>query len=173
MTPPQGDLFDKYDKALELAAKFEQNFVELGRLLHYLQDHNPNLFKGVFTETALSRRKAYYLARLARQIEKLTIPDQLLIDVGWTKVAVIGLHLTKSNWKDLIKLAKQRTVRELKIIVEGGTPVPGTRCVLLYLKPRQYAIFAKAIVHNGGKENGVGLANKERALMNLIAKAET
>jgi hypothetical protein len=76
MTTSQDNLFDKYEDALELASKFEENFVELGRLLRFLQDHNPNLFKGVCKETGLSPRKAYYLASLARQIEKLAIPDK-------------------------------------------------------------------------------------------------
>ena len=163
--------FDVYEDALELASKYEENFVELGRKLRYLLDHTPNLFKGVCKETTLSPRKAYYLARLAKQIEKLGIPDQALIDVGWTKVAAIGLDFTKANWRELLKHAKEHNVRDLKIIAQGGKPVPGTRCVLLYLKPAQYEKFAKAILANGGKANGPGLANTERALMAIVAKA--
>ncbi len=170
MTPSQDRLFDAYEDALELASKFEENFVELGRLMRYLQDHNHNLFKGVCAKTVLDPRKAYYLARMARQIERLGIPDQQLIDLGWTKVAAIGLHFTKANWRELIKLAQRHTVRDLKIIVQGGTPVPGTRCVLLYLKPQQYELFAKAILQHGGEAKGPGLKNTERALMTLIQK---
>src|SRR5271155_3212970 len=171
--PGMDDIFDAYEDALELAFEFEENFVELGRKLRYLQDNNHNLFKGVCFKTVLAPRKAYYLARMARQIEKLGIPDQQLIDLGWTKVAAIGLHLTKANWRELLNLARRHTVRDLKIVAEGGRPVPGTRCVLLYLKPGQYEAFAKAILQHGGKAKGPGLKNTERALMNLIAKAET
>ena len=83
------------------------------------------------------------------------------------------MHLTKANWKELIKLAQQHTVRDLKIIMSGGTPIPDTRCVLLYFKPRQYDLFAKAVFQNGGIANGTGLKNKERALLKIIEKAMT
>ncbi len=72
------ELYKAYDDALELASKFEENFVELGRRLRLLQDNNQNLFKGVCAKTGLDLRKAYYLASMARQIDKLSIPDQQL-----------------------------------------------------------------------------------------------
>ena len=62
------ELYKAYDDALELASKFEENFVELGRRLRLLQDNNQNLFKGVCAKTGLDLRKAYYLASMARQI---------------------------------------------------------------------------------------------------------
>jgi hypothetical protein len=166
------DEIDKaYEDALQLAFKMEDNFLALARKLRFLQDHNPNLFKEVCFKSGTDSRKAYYLTRISRQIEKLRIPDQQLIDVGWTKVEVIGPHLTKENWKQLVMLARENTVRNLKIVMEGGKPVPGTRCVLLYFKPRQYEVFAKAILQHGGHPNGQGLANTQRALLNLIKKA--
>jgi len=165
------DIFEAYEEAIDLASKYEENFLELGRKLRFLQDNNHNLFKGVCKETGLDPRKAYYLARMSRQIEKLGIPDQQLIDVGWTKVTVIGLHLGKANWKGLLKLAHEHSVRDMKILMQGGTPVPGTRCVLLYFKPLQYEVFAKAVLQHGGNLSGQGLTNTERALLNLIKKA--
>jgi hypothetical protein len=43
---------------------------------------------------------------------------------------------------------------------------------MLYLKPQDYARFAKAIVNHGGKAQGSGLLGKERALMRIIDAAE-
>jgi hypothetical protein len=54
---------------------------------------------------------------------------------------------------------------------QGGRPVPGTRRVLLYFKPREYEAFAGAIVKHGGAASGPCLTNKEQALLNLIQKS--
>lgn len=102
------DEIDKaYEDALQLAFKMEDNFLALARKLRFLQHHNPNLFKEVCFKSGMESRKAHYLTRISRQIEKLRVPDQQLIDVGWTKVEVIGPHLTKENWKQLVKLARE------------------------------------------------------------------
>lgn len=165
------ELYKAYDDAIELASKFEENFVELGRRLRLLQDNNQNLFKGVCAKTGLDLRKDYYLVSMARQIDKLPIPDEQLIAIGWTKASAIGMYLTKANWKELIKLAEQHTVRDLKIIMSGGKPIPNARCVLLYFKPRQYDLFAKAVLQHGGQASGSGLTNTVPALMKIIEKA--
>jgi hypothetical protein len=44
--------------------------------------------------------------------------------------------------------------------------------VVLFFKPRHYETFATAVLENGGKANGAGLLNKERALINVIEKAK-
>jgi hypothetical protein len=165
------DLFEVFDEAVQLASSVEDNFLQLARRLRKLQDHNSNLFKGVCSQTGLGRRKAFYLAKIARQIEDLAIPDPQLAAIGWTKVEAIGKHLTKVNWQNLLALAHEHSVHDLKIVMKGGRPIPGTRCVLLYLKPSHYALFANAIVKHGGRIKGVGLAGKERALLALIEKA--
>ena len=166
------DLFTVFDEAVELASSVQENFLELGRRMLYLNNHNRNMFKGVCFKTGLDRRKAIYLASIALQVEELAIPDKQLLVLGWTKVEAIGKHLTKTGWKDVLALAKVYSVRELKVIVKGSMPVPGTRCVLLYLMPSQYELFAEVVVKHGGKAKGAGLTGKELALSSFIEKTK-
>jgi hypothetical protein len=41
-------------------------------------------------------------------------------------------------------------------------------CVQLYLSPREYQQLEKAILKNGGKQKGGGLAGKEAAIMRIV-----
>ena len=132
MTIDQQDVFEK---AIDLATKAEENFIELGQLLRQLQDQDRDLFRQVCEYSQLDLRKAYYLAGIDRQIGGLQIPSALLLKVGWTKVQIIGPHLDADNWPSLVAVAAERSAHELKVILAGKRPVDGTRCVLLYLKP--------------------------------------
>lgn len=79
--------------------------------------------------------------------------------------------LTKSNWKERLKLAQQHFVRDLKIMIEGGELLSDARRPALLLEPRRYDQFADAIWNDGGKANAPGLQNTERALLAIIRKA--
>jgi hypothetical protein len=68
---------------------------------------------------------------------------------------------------------EQHNARELKLIMNGSRPTPGTRCVRLYLKPTQYDRYARATVAHGGKMVAGSLKDRERALMNIIAADPT
>ena len=165
-------LKDTFDEAASLTATFEDNFVKLGRLLRKLQVEDKAMFKQLIEETGIDRRKAYYFSAIARQFEGIPVSDAQLGAIGWTKVEILGPHVTRSNWRKLLALAQKHSARDLRIVMEGGRPVEGTRCVLLYFKPRQYERFAKAVTAFGGKVVGETLKNRERALMNIIAAAE-
>lgn len=163
---------DALEEIVDLSTNAEQNFIVLGRLLRQVKEADPDLFKLAIEQGCISRRTAYYLVHIACCFEGMPIEDDELAAIGWTRADIIAPHLTIQNCKDLVAQAAALTTRDLKITMEGGRPVPGTRAVVLYLKPTQHARFAKAIASNGGKSIGGGLTNKELALMNLIAAAE-
>ncbi len=165
-------LKDIFDEAVSLSTQSEDNFVKLGKLLRKLQVEDKELFKQLIEENGLDRRKAYYFAAIARQFTGLPINKEKLAAIGWTKAEIIGPHVTRNNWRELLELARKYSAHDLRIAVNGGTPVRGMRSVLLRLKPRQYDRFAKAVAAFGGKVDGATLKNKERALMNLIDAAE-
>lgn len=80
-------------------------------------------------------------------------------------------RLTKSDWKEPLKLAQQHSVGDLKIMTEGGELLSAARRPALLLEPRHYDPFADAISDNGGKANAAGLGNAERALLAIIQTA--
>ena len=166
------NLTDTYSEAVALSAKPEDNFVKLGRLLRKLKVEDNDQFKQLIKESGLGRRKAYYLAEIARRFEGLPITDAQLTAIGWTRAHIIGPDVTPRSWQELLTLAEQHTARELKLVMKGDRPTPGTRCVLLYLKPTQYDRYARATVAHGGKLVAGSLKIRERALMNLIAATE-
>jgi hypothetical protein len=157
---------------MALAAKQENNFVQLGRLLRKLQDKDKELFKQLIEEAGLQKRVAYYLVEVARRFEGVPISDAELTAIGWTKAIIIGPHVTTKNCRKLMALAQKHSAHDLQTIMEGGTPIPDARRVTLSLKPTQFERFSKAILAHGGKLVNGGLKNKERALMNLIAAVE-
>ena len=79
--------------------------------------------------------------------------------------------MTKSNWKEPLKLAQRHSVGDLKIMIEGCRPLSGAWRPALLLEPRQCDPFADAIWNDGGKANAAGLENTERAVLAIIQTA--
>jgi hypothetical protein len=163
---------ETYNEAVALSAKPEDNFIKLGRLLRKLQVEDKDLFKQLIEESGLQRRKAYYLAAIARQFDLVPIKDAQLAALGWTRAQIISRYVTPRNWMELLELAQKLSTHDLKIAVSSDKPVRGTRSVTLFLKPSQYDRYVRATVAHGGKVIDGVVKNRERALMNLIAAAE-
>jgi hypothetical protein len=161
---------ETFDRAVRLAARFDDDFIELGRLLKRLHERDHELFKQVCEKTRLDRRKAYYLVQIARQVEGLPIPRERLARIGWTRMQLVADQLTRENWPQMLELAEQHTAHGLKAVLAGKRP--NERCVVLYLRPKDYQRFANAVMKHGARPNGSGLLNKEQALMALIDLAE-
>jgi len=155
-----------YDKALALSAEVEDNFLELGRALRRLQEHDTQLFQQAVAKSKLGRRKAYYL------VEKLPIPRARLRRLGWTKLQVIAGSVDADNVEELVALAEGNTAKQLQRIMRGEEPLKDSNCVLLYFAPEQYAKFRYALLQNGAKASGRGLIGKEEALIKALRKAE-
>lgn len=75
-------LTDTYNEAVALSAKPEDNFIKLGRLLRKVQVEDKDLFKQLIEESGLGKRKAYYLAAIARQFDLVPIKDAQLAAIG-------------------------------------------------------------------------------------------
>lgn len=159
-------------QALRLAANYEETFIELGQHLRLLMDEAPELFQQVLDQTNLGSRKAYYLARIARQTEHLPIPKAQLAAINWTKAKTICEVLTKDNWQAWLELAEIHTDRDLKRLIKGLPVVAGTRSVLLHFDPKDYRVFVRAIRAHGAKRKGTSLLGKEEAIMRLISIVE-
>ena len=110
---------ETFDRAVRLAARFDDGFIELGRLLKRLQERDHELFKQVCEETRLDRRKAYYLIQIARQVEGFPIPRERLARIGWTRMQLVADRLTRENWPQMLELAEQHTAHGLKAVLAG------------------------------------------------------
>jgi hypothetical protein len=165
---------DIYEKALTMSSNVEDNFLELGRRLRQLQDRDPELFQKVVEKSDLGLRKAYYLVEVSKTFDPLPISRARLRKLGWTKLQIIGKHVTKDNVEELVELAESLPAKQLERQMRGETPVKNAHCVLMYFSPKQYAELEQALLKNGATRStgkGRGLQNKEEALINVIRKA--
>ena len=126
-----------YDRALALSSDVEDKFLELGRSLRQLLDQDPPLFQQV-VKKHLGRRKAYYLVEVSRKFEPLPISRPRLKKVGWTKLQIIGRHVTKDNVEELVTLAEQLKTKQLERKMQGEEPISKAHCVLMYFNRNRY-----------------------------------
>ena len=159
-----------YDRVLALSSDVEDKFLELGRSLRQLLDRDPALFQQV-VKKRLGRRKAYYLVEVSRKFEPLPISRARLKKIGWTKLQIIGQHVTKDNVEELVSLAEQLKTKQLERKMQGDEPLNNAHCVLMYFSPKQYAEFEEALLKNGAERSGRGIVGKEEALINALRKA--
>jgi hypothetical protein len=165
-----------YDKALTLSANVEDNFLDLGRTLRQLLDRDPDLFQKIVQKTSLGRRKAYYLVEVSRIFDPLPVPRSRLRKIGWTKLQLIGRHVTEGNLEELLQLAESVSSKELERQMRGEKPLGNAHCVLMYFSPKDYAELEEALIENGavrGPKSGRGLQGKEKALIKVVRTARS
>jgi hypothetical protein len=177
--PKEGDMplptEEIFDKALAMSKNVEDNFLDLGRQLRQLLDRDPEKFQEIIAKSDLGRRKAYYLVEVSKTFDPLPISRARLKKLGWTKLQIIGKHVTKENVEELVKLAEEMNGKALERHMKTGeTPIKNARWVLLFFSPEQYAELEEALLANGAKKNpkgSRGLEGKEDALVTIIRKA--
>ena len=163
---------DLYDKAMELSKDFDDNFLDLAKTLRQLLDRDPEKFRDLWTKTNLGRRKAYYLVEVSRTFDPLPGPKSRLKKIGWTKLQVIGKHVTKDNLGEMLDLAEKHTAKELESLMRGEKPSNNAHCVLMYFSPKQYDLLERTLLKNGGTRSGRGINDKEEALITALKKLE-
>jgi hypothetical protein len=159
-----------YERAMALADQKKPPSIELARVLHRMQQCEPEQFKEFYENSRIKRRTAFYLAEVGKCLEPLGLPSSRLEAIGWSKIQVIAKHLTARNAEKLLKLAEKNTTHGLAALMRKDDPMPDARCVLLRLSPQHYRKFEEAVLQNGGTKVGRGLRDKERALMKIIGK---
>jgi hypothetical protein len=161
------------ERAFEFAPLLEENFLELAKVLRMINDLDPGQFRRVYEKLRLGKRKAHYLVEISKRFEGSTLPKSRLNSIGWTKVQIIGKHLTRKNADKLLRLAEENTVRNLKLLMQDKKPMPKTHCVLMYFSPRQYRVFENAIAQHRAGRKGRGIVSKEQTLVGLISRASS
>ncbi len=153
----------------EWRRKLDQSFLLTAMHFAVIRDRTPDDMKKEAAKYGISVRTAYYLANLFDQYRYLRIPSSRLADVGWTKLQIIGPYINKSNSEQLLSLAEENTTRELALLMQNEISQPGSRCVILYFGPDDYALFEASLINCGAHKTGRGLSNKEQALISILS----
>jgi hypothetical protein len=162
-------------KVITLAGRRTDNFWELGNALLMLRDGSryTGEFKRTVKMAGLNVRQAYYLCEIVDRLRGFARYKERFEAIGWTKTQVIARGLNKQNLKERLELAEAKgsSTRKLQSLMKGKTPPSDARRVVLYLTKKQYGVFERAVVHNGGSiAPRKNLVDKELALMALIEK---
>jgi hypothetical protein len=81
----------------DLSSNAKPSFLDLARALHMLHELDIEEFNGLLRRSKLSPRKAYYLVKIGEQYGSLVRYRSRLQSIGWTKLTIIGEHITPQN----------------------------------------------------------------------------
>jgi hypothetical protein len=161
-----------------LAAKGNDSMIELAEVVLDLralpkppEGDRPTLDE-LASRMKLSRRTICYLLKVWQAFSDLGIPRERLVEVGWTKAAVVLENSEPEDVEEALALAETCTAKELPALLKGSPPKAKARTVLLRLTPRQYDQFETVMLANGARrpKKGRGLSGKEKALMKALAR---
>lgn len=142
------------------------NFMTAARYFRKIHDLIPEKFSEVAKRTGIGLRKAYYLAAIDRRFNNLGVTQTRLTEIGWAKLMLLVDHINESNCEALLQLAETSTARELTLKLRKEDPLDGTRCIVLYLTPKEYGLFKDIVLAYGATQRKHGLADKEEGLIN-------
>ena len=160
-----------------LAAKGDDSMIELAEVLSDLRtmpkppDGDRPTLDELADLTKLSRRTICYLVKVWEAFSDLGIPRDRLVEVGWTKAAVVIENCEPEDVKGALALARTYTAKELPALLKGAPRKAKARTVQLRLTPRQHEHFESVLLANGArrpKRGKKGLSGKERALMKAL-----
>jgi hypothetical protein len=155
----------------QLAAKVDENPIELAKALWELENEEPGSLKEVVKTTGLGQRKAYYLRSIWERLGRLDIPAERLAEAGWLKLSILARHCKPGKERKGVALALKHTAVELPSIIQGAAPPrQKPHSVLLRLNAAQYKTFTAALLKFGAQPagRGRGVAGKEAALIRAL-----
>jgi hypothetical protein len=163
-----------------LAATGDDSMIELAEALSDLRtmpkppDGDRPTLDELADLTKLSRRTICYLVKVWEAFSDLGIPRERLIEVGWTKAAVVIENCEPDEVEEGLALARTCTTKELAPLLMGKPRKAKARTVQLRLTPRQHEQFESVLLANGArrpKRGKKGLSGKERALMKALGQS--
>jgi len=158
---------DLIQQVQQLSPKFDEAFLQLGRVLARLQSEEPHAFKGAVQAANLGSRKTYYLLDIERAFRDLDVTDEQLMEVGWTKLGMLAKKVNPQNVDQLLERAAELTSRQLAELLRGEEPTGDTRTVMLTFNEADYDRIEPVLRHFGAQRSGRGLVDKEKAIVAL------
>jgi hypothetical protein len=165
-------------RAQMLAAKGDDSMILLAETLSDLRalpkqpDGDRPTLDQLASRMKLSRRTLCYLLKVWETFSDLGIPRDRLVEVGWTKAAVVVEMCEPEEVEEALALAETCTAKELPALLKGSPRRAKAHTVLLRLTPRQYDQFEAVMLANGARrpKKGRGLSGKEKALMKALGQ---
>jgi hypothetical protein len=151
------------------------SWFELSRELERLHRRDSTKFKDIIREGTLGYRTAYYLRDVGHLIRFAKLSKSEAERIGWTKLQIIGPWIDGRNSAELLGVARDNSVHEVKRrIAKKGRKKP--HCVLLYFTTTQYDQFRAAMRRHGaekarGGRSGRGLVGKEEVILQVLEQA--
>ena len=166
-------------RAQMLAGKGDDSMIELAEVIWDLRtlpkppDGDRPTLDALASRIKLSRRAVCYLLKVWQAFGDLDIPRERLVEVGWTKAAIVLENSEPEDVEEALALAETCTAKELPALLKGSPRKAKARSVLLRLTPRQYDQFEAVMLANGARrpKKGRGLSGKERALMKVLGSS--
>ncbi len=163
-------------RAQTLAAKGDDSMIELAEVVWDLRalpkppDGDRPTLDELASRVKLSRRTICYLLKVWQTFSDLGIPRERLVEVGWTKAAVVIENCKPEEVEEALQLAGTCTAKELPPLLKGRASKFKARTVQLRLTPSQYDQFAAVLVANGARwsRGERGLSGKEHALTKAL-----
>lgn len=138
------------------------NFLEQGALIKQMLETSPDKLSSLLRDLKIKKRKAYYLAEVARTLAELRVSEKRLLKIGWTKLQIVHTHLTSENCETLLALAEDLPVYRLREYLATGEVEQPKHCVQLYFNNEEFEVFQQTLATYG---NGHGQRERETALI--------
>lgn len=153
------------------------SMMDVARALRELRNTRPSDLLAVAAQAGMSPRKAHALARLATIFDNRGLRKNLLEEVGWAKLDIIGRYVSEdgSNIPQLLSLAESNSQLALKSKLQDDTAedLSGKNASMLFHLPEAQGERLRALLLKyGARQSGKGLVEKEKALIAIMDALE-
>ena len=143
------------------------------RALPKTQDGGRPAISDLMELTKLSRRAVGYLIATWKRFGSLDIPRDRLVQIGWTKLALIADRSETGDELAALAIAETCVAKDLPARLKGKPAQRGKmHTIMLRLTDRQHETFETILLAHGAKrpKRGHGLMGKEVALVKALGQ---
>lgn len=158
-------------EAVRLRRDIEIKYIELGGILDQICNLSAgkSMVDSLAETLGMSRRKVYALMTCYRLVQAGKISRDDAIQIGWGKLIVVSKRLGFGNDAYWINMAKTKTSQQLELAVQGKSDNKRFVVRLMLTADEKHRLDA-ILIANGAVDTGVGVINREEAMMALLDK---
>ena len=151
------------------------DFLTIGEYIWRAHNELDEPMETIADRMGMGIRKAYYLAEVFDCFDRLPVPRDRLLSVGWKKLQMLSDIIDQDNFDELIELAAKNPVHRIKDVLDGVQYAGRKHALVLNFTDEQYNLFKDILLAHGAKPGarGRGLKDKEKAIENLLRSLPT